>query len=159
VDRALDRLSRFAAGLAAAAFFIIGLIVAYEVVMRYVFLAPSRWAEEVAQILQIYAVFLGAAWLTVHRQQIRITVLADRVGPSARRWLDRLALLVAAAVSIAGAWTGAQLIAFSIETGQRTDTTLELPMALVQAPVPVGLALVAVAALVRLAQSFRAGSG
>ncbi len=152
--RAIDRLNRLAATLAAAAFFVIGFIVCYEVVLRYVFLSPSRWVEEVAQILQVYAVFLAAAWLTVRREHIHITAITARLDRSARLWLDRVALAAAATVSIIGAWTGADLIAFSVQTGQRTDTTLELPMWLVQAPVPVGLGLVALAALVRIARSF-----
>ena len=34
-------------------------IFAYEVVMRYVFLNPTRWVEESARVLQVYGVFLA----------------------------------------------------------------------------------------------------
>jgi TRAP-type C4-dicarboxylate transport system permease small subunit len=152
--RLVAGLSRLCGWLAAAAFFVIGLIVSYEVVMRYVFVAPTRWVEETARVLQIYAVFLGCAWLVARREHIRITVLGDRLAPRPRLWLARAALLAVAASAAAAAWFTVALVRFSILMGQYTDTTLALPMWLLQAPVAVGLALAACQALATVWASF-----
>ncbi len=132
---------------AAALFVIIGLIVAYEVVMRYVFLAPTRWVEEIARVLQIYGVFLACAWLVGRREHIRITALTARVRPAIRAWFERIALLCIAAIAAACTWASVELIRFSIDMAQYTDSVLALPMWLVQLPVPVGLALVTAQAI------------
>ena len=154
IIRAIDRLCTLAAALAAALFFIIGLIVTYEVVMRYVFLNPTRWVEESARVLQIYAVFLACAWLVGRREHIRITVVSSLLGTGAQLWLARLSLLVVAAVSGTGAWYSGALMRFSISIGQRTDSTLELPMWLLQAPLVLGLMLAALQAFAVMVDSF-----
>lgn len=148
--------SRAAAWAAAAAFVVIGLIVAYEVVTRYVFLAPTRWVEELARILQIYGVFLACAWLVGERAHIRISLLTSALPGAARRWADRFAMLVVVAVSATGATYAVGLIRFAIDTAQFTDSTLELPMWMLHAPVLAGLALTAAQGLANLAESFLA---
>lgn len=141
------RFSRATAWLAAGAFFVIGLIVTYEVVMRYGFSAPTRWVEETARLLQIYGVFLACAWLVARREHIRITVLTARLRPTARAWLARASLIVVAVIAAFAAQSAGDLMVSAIERGERTDSTLELPMWLLHAPVVVGLALAALQAL------------
>ena len=110
IVRTIDRFCAWAAGLAAALFFFIGLIVTYEVVMRYVFLNPTRWVEESSRVLQIYAVFLACAWLVGRREHIRITVITGWVKTGTQLWLARLSLLLVAVVSGVGAWYSGSLI-------------------------------------------------
>lgn len=141
------RLSRATAWLAAGAFFVIGLIVTYEVVMRYGFSAPTRWVEETARLLQIYGVFLACAWLVARREHIRITVLTARLPLTARAWLARASLIVVAVIAAFAAQSAGDLMVSAIERGERTDSTLELPMWLLHAPVVVGLALAALQAV------------
>ena len=152
--RIVEAASRLSGWLAAAAFFALGLIVCYEVVMRYVFLAPTRWVEECARLLQVYAVFLAAAWLVAERAHIRITVVGAALPPPARAWLARAALAAVAVIAGLGAWHAGALVRFSIDMEQYTDTTLALPMWLLQAPVVAGLGLSAAQALVIIVRSF-----
>ena len=105
-------------------------------------------------MLQIYAVFLACAWLVARREHIRVTVLTAYLPRAAQLVLGRLSLLAVAGVAGLSAWFGVELMRFSIDMGQNTDTTLELPMWLLQAPVSLGLAIVAAQALASLAASF-----
>ena len=150
----INRLTQVAAVVAAALFAVIGLIVFYEVAMRHAFLAPTSWVEETARVLQIYGVFLASAWLVGRREHIRITVLTAYLPPTAQMWLSRLVLLAIGAVAGISAWYGVELMQFSIDIGQTTDTTLELPMWLLQGPVVVGLTLIVLQALATVAASF-----
>lgn len=150
--------SQLAAWAAALLFALIGLIVFYEVAMRHAFLAPTSWVEETARVLQIYGVFLGTAWLVARREHIRITVLTAYLPPRARFWLARFALLCIAAVSAFSAWQGVELMRFSLSIGQTTDTTLELPMWLLQWPVVAGLGLVVLVSVATVIESFRTPS-
>jgi len=152
--RIIDGISRGAAWLAALIFVLVGLFVAYEVVMRYVFRDPTIWVEEVSRILQIYGVYLAAAWLLARREHIRIRLVTGRLPPRGRLWASRFALAFAAAVGGIAAWYGVALMRFSIMMGEVTDTTLALPMWLVQWPVPAGSALIAVHAAALVVHSF-----
>ncbi len=154
----IRHLSQLAAWAAALLFALIGLIVFYEVAMRHAFLAPTSWVEEMARVLQIYGVFLGTAWLVARRQHIRITVLTAYLPPTARFWLARFALLCIAAVSAFSAWQGVELMRFSLSISQTTDTTLELPMWLLQWPVVAGLGLVVLVSVATVVQSFNTPS-
>ena len=60
-------------------------MITYEVVMRYVFLAPTIWAEELSRFFQIWATYIAAAYVLRHRQLIAITILVNRLGPLGRR--------------------------------------------------------------------------
>jgi len=147
LTRLISKTSRVTAWLAAGAFFVIGLIVTYEVVMRYVFTAPTRWVEEIASLLQIYGVFLACAWLVARREHIRITVVTARLPQASRQWLARASLVVVAVIAAIAAWSAADLGWSAIQRGERTDSTLELPMWLLHAPVAVGLGLASLQAL------------
>lgn len=145
--RWVETMSKVSAWFAAAAFFIIGLIVTYEVLMRYVFTAPTRWVEETASLLQIYGVFLACAWLVARREHIRITVITSRLPGSVHLWVARAGLLIVAAIAGFAAWSAIDLMTSAITRGERTDSTLELPMWLLHAPVVIGLGLAALQAL------------
>ena len=151
----ITRMTQVAAGVAAALFAAIGLIVFYEVVVRHAFLAPTSWVEETARVLQIYGVFLASAWLVGRREHIRITVLTAHLPPTMQMWLSRVVMLAIGAVAGISAWYGIELMRFSIGIGQTTDTTLELPMWLLQGPVVVGLTLIFLQALATVVASFR----
>jgi len=139
---------------AAAAFFVIGLIITYEVVMRYVFTSPTRWVEEIASLLQIYGVFLACAWLVARREHIRITVVTARLPHTTRLWVARASLIVVAVVAAFAAQSAADLMWSAIDRGERTDSTLELPMWLPHVPVVIGLGLTALQAVATALASF-----
>ena len=83
-----NRLGELCGRTAAWAFVGVGAVLAYEVVMRYVFGAPTIWAEEVARMIQIWASYLAAGMLLAQRRMIRVSAVTNRrlgqnVGPRA----------------------------------------------------------------------------
>ena len=92
--RAIDRVSQFL-GLAVAHFYLVcALITAYEVIMRYVFNAPTLWAFEVVMVTCAAAWVLSGSYVTMRRGHIAITVLYQYTTGRSRWWLD-LFILVA----------------------------------------------------------------
>ncbi|MDX6748884.1 TRAP transporter large permease subunit [Geminicoccaceae bacterium 1502E] len=69
-------------------------ITVYEVVMRYVFTAPSQWAYEVVMVLCAGAWLLSAGYITLYRRHIAITVITDMAPPPLRRRLGLVATTV-----------------------------------------------------------------
>ena len=73
----LDRIFRLAFALGAIALTAIVACYACEVVMRYFFNAPTRWASDTVSFLLLASVFLVAPWLTRENGHVAVTLLPD----------------------------------------------------------------------------------
>lgn len=63
-------------------------IIVYDVILRYVFNAPTRWAFDVTkQMFGFYFILLGGYALR-HQAHVRVDLLTETLRPSARRWVD-----------------------------------------------------------------------
>jgi tripartite ATP-independent transporter DctM subunit len=115
---------------------------------RYFFHQPLIWSDELAGILFLWLAMLGAA-LAFHRDEhMRMTAFAAALGPNSRVLLDRFALGAAIAF-LALALKPA--IDFAVDDMEVTTPALELSSAWRSMALPIGLALMLVMALLRLA--------
>ncbi len=64
------------------------LIILWEVVLRYVFNAPTFWAHETSDYIFGVYLALGGAYASVHREQIRVDVLYLRLNQRKRAIFD-----------------------------------------------------------------------
>ena len=154
VLQVIDRVGIVCSRLAGWLFFAIGLMITYEVVARYVFNAPTIWAEEMSRFFQVWAVYLGAAYVLRYRHLIRITLLTDRVGPLGRRIAEAFSLLVIGAVCVVATVWGVEIVAESVRFSRTTSTMLAVPQWMTEIAIPIGcglLLLQCLAELVRLA--------
>jgi TRAP-type C4-dicarboxylate transport system permease small subunit len=86
LDRAVDRLGNWICYL-----FLIGAAISfYEVVMRYVFGAPTRWVHETTVLLVAVGFAYGGAYALARDSHIRIGLIYNWVSPKTRRYLDIL---------------------------------------------------------------------
>jgi TRAP-type C4-dicarboxylate transport system permease small subunit len=152
----IDRMGRFCGKLAAGAFVAVGAMITYEVVMRYLFVAPTIWAEELSRFVQIWATYLAAALVLKKRELIAITILVERVGPAARRTLEAFALVWIIAFSVVAVVYGLEILLDSIRLGRATSTMLAVPKWLTESAIPVGFGLLALQALGELVRLFKA---
>lgn len=122
----------------------------YDVVARYVFRAPTIWAME----LSIYAlqliVFLPMGMLVAENGHIRVTLLTDFVGPRVQSVLNRISMLAVCAFALGLTWWGWQLVAHSWERSQVSPSLLAVPLWIPHAFIPLGAALLFVAALAEM---------
>ena len=81
----LDNLIKYSGYLASALFILIGFIVSFEVISRYVFNAPTVWVNEISRFLQIWATYLALTYSFHKNDFIRITVIYDRLGKSGKK--------------------------------------------------------------------------
>ncbi|MEM7226014.1 MAG: TRAP transporter small permease [Pseudomonadota bacterium] len=151
--RAIDRLADIGAGVAAWLFVMIGGMITFEVVGRYGFTAPTIWAEELSRFCQVWAVYLGAAYVLRRGHLIRITFVTDRLG---RRWrqaaeaFSLLAIMVIAAIAL---WWGMLITIESLAIGRITTSMLGTPLWMSEIAIPIGAALLllqSLALLIRL---------
>ncbi|MBT3306839.1 MAG: TRAP transporter small permease [Alphaproteobacteria bacterium] len=150
----VDRLSEACGKLAAWMFFIIGGMITYEVVARYVFTAPTIWAEEMSEFFQIWATYLAAAYILKHRQLIVIEVFIDRFSPGWRKVSDLFALSVIAIFSAVAIWYGMEIVVDSVAQGRATSTMMAIPKWMTESAIPIGFGMLFVQTVVEAMRVF-----
>jgi C4-dicarboxylate transporter DctQ subunit len=150
VFKLIERISEFLGHLAAWMFFAVGAMITYEVIARYVFLAPTTWAEEISEFFQIWATYLAAAYVLKHNDLIRITFLLDRAGPGLRRALEALSLLAIAVFCAVAIWYGMDIVLESIAQHRYTATILGVPKWATESAIPLGALMLLMQTLVHL---------
>lgn len=137
----IDRLSDGFARVAAWMFFIVGAMITYEVVARYVFTAPTSWAEEMSQFFQIWATWLATAHVLRHRGLITIEFLLHRLHGGLRKAMDLFALSIIGIFCAVAVIYGIDIVMESVEQGRHTATMLAVPNWMTESAIPVGFAL------------------
>ncbi len=153
IDRLADVLARLSAVLYAA----IGLMLGFEVTARYLFNAPTIWAEELSRLALTWATLLGAAWLVHDGGHVRVTMLLDSLSDRPRRVLEIFSLLFVAAIAALLAVHGWSIAEDSLVRGRTTGSMLDIPIWTSQIAVPVGAVLLTVQCLLEAGRIARGG--
>jgi TRAP-type C4-dicarboxylate transport system permease small subunit len=116
------------------------LITLWQVFSRYIMDAPVTWSDEVAQLLLVWATFLGSAVGIKRNSHLRIDFVATSLPVSAQRFavlfVNALILIVAVCMVVYG-WD------FYLKTGNDTSTSLGFSRNLFYLPIPIsGLLMV-----------------
>ncbi len=157
IDRAVRWVAYACASVATAMLVAIAGVVGYGVFVRYVLGAPEPWTDELVSYLLVYVVMLGAAEVIRRGDSITVDLLTTRLGP---RWQRAVEIWgMAAVVVVASVWiySGWDMVAFSARIRMVSEGYLAVPLTWVQFAIPLGGALIALAALYRLVQALRPG--
>ncbi len=140
----VDRLTQ---GVAAALVVVEIVILFAGVVWRYALDNPLVWVEELAGILFLWLVSLGAVIALRRGEHMRMTVIVGRLGPQAQRFAARLSALFVAVVTL-----GLLVPGFSYAVQQQAILTpvLQIPGSWEIAGQLAGLALLLYVAIRRL---------
>ncbi len=125
-----------------------------QVFYRYVLNHPLAWSQEVAAILYVWIVCLGAATIVAEREHVTFSLIYASVRPERRRVLAILGTGLVTFTLLAAFYGNLDYIAFT--TRQKTPT-LRLPMSLVFGAFGVFMALVILRGLFRLWRLSRPG--
>lgn len=99
--RGLDRLVTISSAWISAAFVVAEIfLLLIGVVSRYVFDSPIIWANELAEMLFLWLVSLGAVIALDKSEHMRMTLVLNRMPPRLRRLAERASGLIVAVVSI-----------------------------------------------------------
>ncbi|MHA1523721.1 MAG: TRAP transporter small permease [Alphaproteobacteria bacterium] len=125
-------------------------IVAYSVVMRYVFGTPITWTDELASYLLVVVVMAGAADVMARREHIGVDLLTNALSGRARLLVEVWGLVAVLLVAGTLIYSGYLVATFADMVGLLSDGYLEVPMWIPLATIPVGMGLLSVVALLRL---------
>ena len=148
--RIIDSISEVTGVISAWCLFLIGFFITFEVVMRYVFNSPTIWVDEISRILQVWVVYLAAAYVLKHREMVTIDLILSKPNTLLRRLAESVAILILFIFAGVACYYGFQIWLKSTLAGHTTDTFLAPPKLITHAPVWVGSALLMLQGLVQL---------
>jgi len=118
------------------------------VLARYIFHAPIVWSDELASILFLWLAMLGSVIAFQRGEHMRMTAISGMLRPRARAFLDVVAVAAALAFLVLMVHPAYEFAADEVFV---TTPALEIPNAWRAAAIPVGIALMLVIAVLRLA--------
>jgi TRAP-type mannitol/chloroaromatic compound transport system permease small subunit len=122
------------------------LITSYEVVMRYLFAAPTSWAFELTILLCAICYLLAGGYVTAQRRHIAITAIFDLTPPRAQWWLELTGILTGIAAMGILAWAAWVPGLRALRLVERTGSAFNSPSPAIIKP------LIAVAAVLIVLQ-------
>lgn len=108
-------------------YLLMGVIVTFEVISRYVFHSPTDWVEEVSRLGMVWATFLLFASCLAQRQLITITLLSSALGERGRLYLEAAVFLIIGLTAGVIAWHSFESVLTMISMGRATASVLALP--------------------------------
>jgi TRAP-type C4-dicarboxylate transport system permease small subunit len=148
---ALESALGSAVELAAAALVAIEIVLLFAgVVARYVFNRPIVWSDELASILFLWLAMLGAVIAFRRGEHMRMTAVVGLLSTSTRAVLDVFATSAALAFLAIIVWPSLQ---YAQDEAFITTPALEITNAWRAAALPVGIALMAIFGVLRLART------
>jgi len=134
------------------------LVIVYEVMARYFFAAPTRWAYDISRMLSGAMFMLGAAYALSKGVHIRADFIYRRWSVKTQGWVDTLLYLVCYFptmgiflwVSTEWAWT-------SLSRGERGTDTAWMPLlGPLKSCVPIGISFLILQGISELLKSVHA---
>ena len=151
--KAVDRISDGLALVAAILMVLTGVFLTWEDAGRYLFRAPTTWAQEVSELCLLWAVFLAIAAMIRRRQNIAIDVLFSAVPRPMQRAMDIVALVFVLVFLVLTARSGFEIAWDSFWRGSTTGTMVDIPIFWEEAAVPVGCAWAALQTLIEVGRA------
>ncbi len=121
IDALILTFTRALVALAAGACGLIFGLVLLAVIMRYVAQSPFRFTDELSGLLLAAMVFLALPFSLASHQNIRVTLLTERLKGRAARgfWIVGQAIVVA--FSLLVAWDAWKITAFTLRLGLKSE--------------------------------------
>ncbi len=154
--RWIDYTSEFGGVVGTACMLAVTLMIVFEVVMRYVFSAPTTWVGEMSIYMSMGIGFLGLAYALKDDGHFSITLLVDRLSPKNRLRLKVFTDFVAMLYSCIFIYKGIAMARFSYDIGDVSTGLMEIPLWIPNMLVPLGGLLLALQFVNKLADDFKA---
>lgn len=145
--RLVAALSGAAMALAAAALLVSLALIGWAVVMRYGFNAAPVWVDEVVGFALVAVVMLAAANALRRGEHIGVDLLVERLPAGGRRWIRAWSALATAAIALVLIFNGWDTAMLAKMLGLVTEGWLEWPTWQLMLFMPVGGALLLLAAI------------
>ena len=117
------------------------LIVTYEVIMRYVFNAPTVWSWDVNMYLGGLMAILGGGYAHSHGCHVSVEILLENWKPQNRMLLGLILSPLILLPCVLLVWLGSEAAWHSVKIGERVSSLWEPPIYPLKIAIPIGGAL------------------
>jgi TRAP-type mannitol/chloroaromatic compound transport system permease small subunit len=83
-----DWISLWCGKAVSVAVFVMVLIIAYDVFLRYLFRAPTIWQYDISYMLGGSVILLGAGYVHLQRRHVRVDIIYNKFSPRMRLFSD-----------------------------------------------------------------------
>ena len=144
---ALNRISGIIAGICILA---IAAFVSYEVVLRFVFNAPTEWVNETSVYLSLIAAFLGFGPALAAGKHISVDLLVTYLPPSVNKGLRLIVSLLGLVFSAVFFYMSLEMALNSFRLNMLSVSTLRVPLFIPQMSLPIGFGILSIQYLANL---------
>ena len=155
--RALNTINNVIMALAGVAAIAASLVLSYSVLVRYIFMAPTYWQDEMAVFLLVGATFLTAAFVQERRGHVGIEAFAELLSPAANRIRVMLVDILSFAFCAFFAWKSWTLFHEAWVDGQVTSSTWAPPLWIPYSLMAAGMTLLSLQLALQIALGFSGG--
>jgi TRAP-type C4-dicarboxylate transport system permease small subunit len=135
---------------------LMGLSVALQIFMRYLFNMPLVWSEEFARYIFVWITFIGAGYGVRHGIHISMEYFYNKFPPAVRKAVSIATLALSAG---AFAYLLPTAVFFMAEQDKIASSAMQMPMSWLFAAVPVGCVLVLIHLAADAVALFRGSEG
>jgi len=129
------------------------IVMAYEVIARYVFGSPTSWAFDVGVIIFAIYVAMTGAYGLLHGAHVNVDIFYAYWSPRRRAIMDIITFIFILGFCTAILWKGYQLMALSIKTWETFSTSsVGVPLYPIKIALMVGTLLLFLQSLAKLAR-------
>lgn len=144
---AIGQISRIAGIIGACLFVLVAFAILYEVISRYILGSPSIWVEELTLLAQVWATYLGMAYVLKDGAMLRIELVAERFGRTGKLISAWFGLIAISLISLLIIYLASASLLESISQQRASASLLVLPSWIVELSLPVGFCLLLLQAL------------
>jgi len=133
-------------------------VIVYEVLARYLFTAPTRWAYDISRMLYGAMFVLGAAYALSKGVHIRADFIYRRWSAKTQGWVDTLLYLVCYFPTMGiFLWVSTEWAWIALSRGERATDTAWMPLlGPLKSCVPIGIAFLILQGISELLKSVHA---
>ena len=132
----LNTVIKYSGYTAAGLYILIGFIVSFEVISRYIFNAPTIWVNEISRLLQIWATYLALTYTFHNKEFIRITVFYDKASDKVKKILDFISFIFIFYFTSFVVYYGWLIAYDSFNVSRTSSTILDLPSVITEIAIP-----------------------
>jgi C4-dicarboxylate transporter, DctQ subunit len=151
----LSKINKYLALTAGVSVFLIMFITVYEVIVRYLFNAPTMWTFEVTGYLLLIATFLAASYTLEQGGHVNIDLVSMNLKPVPRRWLSIIVDVLGIAFISLWLWKSTALAMDSFILDFKSMSMLQVTLWPFYVLIPLGLLLLLIQYIVLLVHNIK----
>lgn len=138
---AIHRLTLITGLIAGFSLLAMTLMVTMDVTLRYVFNAPTKWANEFSAYLAVLVIFLGISYVLRENAHIRVDVVVRKLPRRAQDWIRVITSVILLGYIIILFHLTWDVLVMNFAINKSSFTAMDVPVWPIQAFIPLGLAI------------------